>query len=208
MTSPSPSAAAATYTPRAVSDDRRHQILVPVKAFRDAKARLAPELSPIERAALARSMATGVVRAASGLDVAVVCDDDEVADWARSEGATVAWRPERGLNGAVQGAAGEAFSTGAVRVTVVHGDLPLIRSLEWLEACDDPDEVLLVADRHGTGTNVLSVPTAAFQFTYGVGSFARHVAEARRLGLRPVVTEDESLGWDVDVPADLIGLPD
>ena len=36
--------------------------------------------------------------AAGRLPVAVVCDDDEVAAWAARAGATVLWRPGRGLN--------------------------------------------------------------------------------------------------------------
>ncbi len=77
-------------------------VLVPVKAFGEAKLRLAPALSAPERAALARTMATRVVASAAGLPVAVVCDDLEVAAWARELGALVIWEPGRGLNGAVQ----------------------------------------------------------------------------------------------------------
>ena len=76
-------------------------VLIPVKAFRHAKLRLAPALDQPARAQLARAMATQVVRAAGALPVAVVCDDDEVAAWATGEGAQVMWCPERGLNGAV-----------------------------------------------------------------------------------------------------------
>lgn len=191
-----------------MSGQQRNQILVPVKAFRDAKARLAPELAPEEREQLARHMATGVVNAARGLAVAVVCDDDDVAQWARSLNVAVSWQPARGLNGAVQAASSEAFQAGATRVTVVHGDLPLVRSLAWLSTLQSLDDVVVVADRHGTGTNVLSTPTAQFTFHYGIGSFAKHATETERLGLRFTVVHDDALGWDVDEPADLLGLPD
>src|SRR5439155_3251937 len=77
-------------------------VLVPVKAFATAKLRLAPAMAAGERAALARTMADRVVAAASPLPVAVVCDDDEVAAWARERGAIVIHEPGRGLNGAVQ----------------------------------------------------------------------------------------------------------
>ena len=73
-------------------------VLLPVKAFRQAKLRLAPALDGPERAALAREMATKVVRAAHALPVAIVCDDDEVAAWAVTVGASVIWRPGRGLS--------------------------------------------------------------------------------------------------------------
>jgi len=75
---------------------------VPVKAFTEAKRRLAPALPPHERATLARSMADNVVAAAGALPVAVVCDDKDVAVWARQRGALVIWEPERGLNRAVE----------------------------------------------------------------------------------------------------------
>ncbi len=57
------------------------------------------------------------------------------------------------------------------------------------------------------GTPVLSVPTAAeFRFAYGPGSFRRHAAEARRLGLGLRVIRDRDLAFDVDVPDDLVEL--
>ena len=76
--------------------------LVPVKAFHLAKARLAGILGAEERAALARRMATLVLRRPGPLPVAVVCDDEAVAAWATEHDATVLWRPGRGLNPAVQ----------------------------------------------------------------------------------------------------------
>jgi 2-phospho-L-lactate guanylyltransferase len=64
--------------------------------------------------------------------------------------------------------------------------------------------VTLVPDRRDDGTNVVSVPTdAGFAFSYGPGSFRRHAAEARRLGLPVRVLREPGLGWDVDIPDDL-----
>ena len=66
------------------------------------------------------------------------------------------------------------------------------------------DGVTLVPDRRDDGTNVACVPTrAGFEFSYGPGSFRRHGAEARRLGLPLRVVREPSLGWDVDLPSDL-----
>ena len=77
-------------------------VLVPVKAFGAAKARLAPTLDAAGRAQLARVMAARVLAAADPLPVAVVCDDPEVAQWAAAHGALVLPEPGRGLNGAVE----------------------------------------------------------------------------------------------------------
>lgn len=180
---------------------RTTQVVVPVKAFARAKARLAPALALPQRAELARRMAAGVVHAAGPARTWVVCDDEDVAAWAEAEGAAVCWQPGQGLNGAVRAAVLERFTSGATRVVVVHGDLPLIASLDAVDPAGD--ELVLVPDRHGSGTNVVSTPTAAYRFAYGPGSFDRHVAEAARLELPICVVEDASLGWDVDEPADL-----
>jgi len=163
--------------------------------------RLAPALSPAERAALARTMADHVLRAAAPLPVHVVCDDDEVASWATAAGAAVVWTPGRGLDGAVaEGVAGLA-AVGVDRVIVAHADLPHAEALAWVA---DFDGITLVPDRRDDGTNVIGLPAASgFGFAYGPGSFARHRAEAERLGLSVRVLREPRLGWDVDQPADL-----
>lgn len=187
------------------ADPSRHAVLVPVKAFRRAKLRLAPALPAAERAALARSMAAGVLSAADPLPVAVVCDDDEVADWASERGARVIWTPGEGLDGAVRVGVATLAGEGVERVVVAHADLPLADSLSPLAPGDG---VTLVPDRRDDGTNVIVVPAGAgFVFSYGAGSFQRHRAEALRLGLAVYVVREPRLGWDVDVPADL-ELPD
>jgi 2-phospho-L-lactate guanylyltransferase len=182
-----------------------HQaVLVPVKAFAQAKVRLAPAMAPPQRAALAQSMATQVVRSAAGLPVAVVCDDPEVAAWARSLGALVIWEPGRGLNVAVQEGVYQLGAAGAGLVVVAAGDLPLATDLRWVTRFPG---VTIVPDRRHDGTNVISVPPAAgFTFSYGPGSFARHLHEAQRLGLPIRVVHSSPLAWDVDVPDDLVAL--
>ncbi len=179
-------------------------MLVPVKAFAHAKVRLAPALDEAARAELSRRMAERVLAAARPLPVAVVCDDPEVARWAAEHGATVISEPGRGLNGAVTIGVEQLAEAGYAQVIVAHADLPLARSFAWLA---DLDGITLVPDRHDDGTNVVCLPaTCGFEFSYGTGSFARHVAAAVRLGLAPRVLREPSLGWDVDVPADLTGL--
>ena len=178
-------------------------VLIPVKAFHHAKLRLAPALDPAARAELARAMATHVVRAAGALPVAVVCDDDAVAEWATALDVQVIWCPARGLNGAVTDGVADLAGQGMTSAIVAHADLPHALDLSWLA---DRPGVTLVPDRRGDGTNVLVVPTAAgFRFSYGAGSFGRHRAEADRLGLAVRVEHEPRLAWDVDVPADLAG---
>lgn len=176
-------------------------VLIPVKAFADAKVRLASVLTAPERLELAQRMADRVVAAAAPLPVAVVCDDPGVRAWAEGHGARVIWRPGRGLNGAVTEGVASLAADGFDRVVVAHADLPLATHLAWVA---DFEGVTLVPDRHDDGTNVAGVPAGAgFRFAYGQGSFERHRLEAERLGLSVRVVRDAALGWDVDLPTDL-----
>lgn len=176
-------------------------VLVPVKSFGEAKLRLAPALDASDRADLARAMATHVVTSAAPLPTAVVCDDADVAAWARDLGALVVWEPERGLNRAVEAGVARLGTGGARRVVVAHADLPEAGRLEWVARFAG---VTLVPDRGDNGTNVICVPAdAGFTFSYGPGSFSRHGGEAHRLGLPLRVVREPSLAHDVDLPADL-----
>jgi 2-phospho-L-lactate/phosphoenolpyruvate guanylyltransferase len=176
-------------------------VVVPVKDFRRAKLRLAPELDQAQRAELARRMATVVVAAAAPLPVSVVCDSAEVRDWAESEGARVIWTPGLGLNGAVQAGVQELAADGIGIAVVAHGDLPLATRLGWVAATPG---VTIVPDRRRSGTNVLAVPTGiGFRFSYGTGSFDAHRAEGLRRGQQVRIVNDSRLGWDVDLPDDL-----
>lgn len=179
-------------------------VLVPVKAFHQAKRRLDSILSESERERLVRTMAAHVVAACAPLPVAVVCDDDAVAEWAASQGATVLWEPGQGLNGAVGAGVGRLAAAGARWVTIAHGDLPHARGLGTLRPFDG---VTLVPDRRDDGTNVLRLPAQCdFRFAYGPGSFRAHRAEATRLGLAVRVVRNPDLAYDVDLPADVAEL--
>jgi 2-phospho-L-lactate/phosphoenolpyruvate guanylyltransferase len=152
-------------------------------------------------------MATTVVAAAGTLPVSVVCDDPEVAAWAETVGASVIWRPGRGLNGAVTDGVASLAESGYARVVVIHADLPHaidLAAVIGIEGFDAYDGVTLVPDRRDDGTNVVSVPTrVGFEFSYGPRSFERHCIEVVRLGLPMRVVREPRLRWDVDVPADL-----
>ncbi|MGD9703540.1 MAG: 2-phospho-L-lactate guanylyltransferase [Acidimicrobiia bacterium] len=176
-------------------------VLLPVKAFHEAKKRLRPALTDDERARLARWMAGRVVDAAAPHPVFVVCDDLAVARWAESVRASVLWRPARGLNAAV----GDGFATlsgkGYRSIVVIHSDLPLASDLGRFA---DPVVATLVPDHREDGTNVLALPAGIpIEFGYGAGSFHHHLAECRRLGIEARVVHDPFLALDVDTPEEL-----
>ncbi len=176
-------------------------LLVPVKSFDSAKARLAPALGANERSALARELASQVLAARASVPAFVVCDDGDVARWAEHAGATVLWTPGLGLSGAVAEGVARLGARGFDLVVVAHADLPLASDLSGFGT---PGIVTLAPDRRLDGTNVAAVPTSSgFRFAYGPGSFSRHRAEAARIGLACRLVYDSSLAVDIDLPEDL-----
>ena len=128
-------------------------MLVPVKSFSRRSTASHAALSDAERSALARATADRVLAAAPPLPVAVVCDDTEVAGWARSRGALVVWEPGRGLNGAVEAGVERLRAAGVVQVTVAHSDLP--RAVD-LPLVGEHRASRSSPDRYGNGTNVIA----------------------------------------------------
>lgn len=176
-------------------------VLVPVKAFTQAKQRLATVLSPDERRRLARSLADGVLIAAGDLPIFVVCDDHEVREWATTNGARALWTAELGLNGAVDDGVRAIADHGFDHVIVSHADLPLPTSLTSVAR---NGAATFVPDSRRDGTNVMSFPLARIvRATYGPGSFVRHRDAAHAGGLPVEVRVDERLSIDIDVPSDL-----
>jgi 2-phospho-L-lactate guanylyltransferase len=179
----------------------RLAVLVPVKAFSAAKARLSPTIDAPTRAALARWMATNVVEHVRPLPTFVACDDEDVAAWAEGLGAHVLWGPGLGLNGAVDHGVATIAGKGFDHVTITHGDLPLAEPLPDVAVAGT---VVIVPDGRRDGTNVLArpcdVPIAA---SYGGGSFQRHLAAAIGAGVRVSVRADVRLAIDVDTIDDL-----
>ena len=179
-------------------------MIVPIRSFAGALSRLTGILGEPRCRDLMRLMASRVVAAADGLPVHVATDDAEVADWALGLGAAVVRAGRPGLTTAVSAAVDQLASAGVERVVVAHADLALARTLRPAVG----PGLTIVPDRQRDGSNVLCVPAAAgFGFSYGPGSFGRHVAEARRLGLDVTVVEDDSLAADIDHPEDLLALP-
>ncbi len=180
----------------------RPVVLVPVKQFGQAKHRLSEVLSTDERAELARKMAEHVLAAAYPLPCAVVCETKEVAEWAERQGALALERPSLGLNRAVTNGVERLFSLGASEVIVVHSDLPGAREIAELSGYEG---ITIVPDRTKSGTNVICIPHGCrFDFSYGKGSFQRHLDQANRSGFPVrVILDVYGLSLDIDLPKDL-----
>ncbi len=176
-------------------------VLLPVKSFNNAKARLSSVLNAEERAALSRSLAEGVISACAGVPVWVICEDEEVERWASNLGTQVIRNVGTGLNEAAQTGLAALAKEGVKKVLISHADLIFPGDLPSLF---ERDGIILVPDRHNDGTNIIGLPTEIdFSFRYGPGSLKRHKREAERFDLPLSIMKDTKFGFDIDNPDDL-----
>ncbi len=197
----------------------RTAAILPVKRFDHAKSRLGASVAEQPRLELARAMVTDVLLALAQTasierTIVVTCEDSLRAS-AREHGALlVADTPESGQSAAVTLGVQRAISEGIERVLCIPGDCPALDpdELETLlassEAGAEP-EVVIVPDRHGTGTNgLLLTPADAIAPSFGPDSCERHRALALAAGVACRLEHPSSLLLDIDTGADLAALRD
>ncbi len=189
----------------------RTQAILPIKSLPEAKRRLMEELSPGPRRALVEAMFSDVLvalrRAGRIDDVVVVSSDRDAQEIAGGYGAGLLDDDQLGHSEAASLAIATAIESGVDRVVLVPGDCPLLDPGELdalLARSTAPPSVLIVPDRHGTGTNALVLePPNSLTPAFGPGSCERHVSSARLAGTAHEIVEVASLGLDVDTPEDL-----
>jgi 2-phospho-L-lactate guanylyltransferase len=199
----------------------RTAAVLPVKSFARAKQRLGESVADSLRLELARAMVADVLLALSETEAIertiVVTREESVALAARELGALVVKdAAESGQSAAALLGIERALAEGMERVLCVPGDCPALDPLELGELLDgareSPDRdggavVVIVPDRHGTGTNgLLLAPPRAIAPSFGPGSCERHQALAREAGAACSLARPQSLLLDIDTGADLAAL--
>lgn len=187
--------------------------ILPVKSFATAKRRLRDGLESRRREALVEAMFTDVLRSLrrTAVDRIIVVTGSRYAQRiAADHAAVVLTDAETGHNDAAALGINAALDGGADRVLLVPGDCPVLDPQEvdgLLGLPATPPSVLIVPDRHGTGTNglVLSPPNAVSP-SFGPGSAQRHLELARARGASAQIVEVPSLALDIDTPEDLESL--
>jgi len=117
--------------------------LIPAKPYAESKTRLAPALTPEERAALIRRLLVRTVRLAREVvgPVVVVSRDESLLEEMRAEGAWGLVEDTPGLNPALTQAARFAGERGAAGILVLPADLPLLTAA-------DLETILAYVDSH------------------------------------------------------------
>lgn len=189
--------------------------ILPVKRYSTAKTRLAGELAPGTRRALAESMVTDVLMALRRTDavdeVFVVTSEPTAEAIGRGYGATVLVdHVEDGQSAATLIGIAHAIERGAHRVLLVPADCPALDPVELtalLERDIDEPYVTIVPDRHGSGTNALVLmPPNVIEPAFGPDSRSRHEQAAAAVGVPWDIADVETLAIDVDTADDLEAL--
>jgi 2-phospho-L-lactate/phosphoenolpyruvate guanylyltransferase len=188
--------------------------VLPVKRFDDAKQRLDKALSAGTRKVLAEAMVSDVLtalRRAERIEAVVVVTGEHGAEaLARAYDAETIPDDERGHSHAARSGVDWALERGFDRALLVPGDCPALdpREVDALVAggLSAPD-VVVVPDRHGTGTNALLLATPdVIAPSFGPGSRARHEQAAQAAGAQCRIAEPRTLVLDVDTAEDLAAL--
>jgi 2-phospho-L-lactate guanylyltransferase len=187
--------------------------VLPVKGFRDAKQRLSGLLASGSRQALAQAMCADVLaslRRVSLIDAIAVVTGERLAESAALGHGLIVLpdREQRGQSEAAVIGIGYALANDFERVLLVPADTPLLDPVEVDSLIREADErllgVVIVPDRHGTGTNALLLsPPDVIEPGFGPGSLERHVDRARAAGAHYSVERPPALLLDVDTPDDL-----
>jgi 2-phospho-L-lactate guanylyltransferase len=198
----------------------RTAAILPVKRFARAKQRLGASVADPLRLDLARAMVGDVLSAlrdCAAIDLRiVVTSEDSVAAAARYQGAiVVADAAEEGQSAAVALGLERARAEGAQRALCIPGDCPALDPAELNALLVSPAsgpaaeggearEVVIVPDRHGTGTNgLLLAPPDAIAPSFGPGSCRRHRELAAAAGAPWRIERPASLLLDIDTGEDL-----
>jgi 2-phospho-L-lactate/phosphoenolpyruvate guanylyltransferase len=187
-------------------------LLLPIKDLRNAKQRLAGILTPEERFGLAEAMLADTICAVRGVrraDKIFMVTNYDLALGIAEENGWEILREKRQISEShsVDAASRICEDRGVKALLRVPLDVPLVQAsdIDDLLAveCEEP-ALVIVPSRDGMGTNaILRMPPALFPSHFGMGSFAKHVGEAERIGARVIFRRSVRLEMDVDDEADL-----
>lgn len=183
-------------------------LAVPVKSLERTKTRLAPLLSPPERAALSLVMLEDVLDAClaqSGWEVWLISRAEAALEIGARRGARALPEQGRTLLEAIRQV--EARIPGrSSELAVLLADLPFLTAEALTKALSRGARGRVVAAPAGSddGTNLLlRRPPAVIRAKFGRSSFARHRSAAYRAGLTFEEVRLPELTFDLDTPADL-----
>lgn len=188
------------------------EVLIAARGGPSAKSRLAQRLSPEQREALVEAMLGDMLAALAAcpavLTTHVTTPTPALARLAARFGAVVYLEREGGdLNGAFDRTRRRiAAADPETPLALLPGDLPRLEP-DDIERCLEaagPGRLVLTPAAADGGTGALVLQAGVdLPLAFGPGSFGKHLAAARSLGLSTQVVHAPGLSLDLDRPSDL-----
>jgi 2-phospho-L-lactate guanylyltransferase len=188
------------------------EVVIAARGGPEAKSRCRNLVSPADRARLVEAMLVDMLEtclnAPAVSAVHVVTPSVAIGDVAVRCGVNaILEEKSAGLNAAFELARCRIAMRGPkTRLALLPGDLPGLQSQELQRALGlhSEETVVVVPTCNDAGTGALVLAAhVPFDFSFGPGSFRRHIAAAYACRLTPQVLEVPGLSQDLDRPADL-----
>jgi 2-phospho-L-lactate/phosphoenolpyruvate guanylyltransferase len=185
-------------------------IALPVKLLTEAKSRLDPMLTPLERGALTLAMLEDVLDASIGLsgwETWVISPDEAVLEIAVLRGVRPIQEEKPPLGNAVRQVEAEATAAGADALAILLADTPLVTAAALTRALHTLGSVVVAPSADESGTNLLvRRPPGVIRARFGSDSYRKHLETAADSGVPTSVVELPELAFDLDVPGDILTL--
>ncbi|HVF08297.1 MAG TPA: 2-phospho-L-lactate guanylyltransferase [Actinomycetota bacterium] len=183
-------------------------ITLPVKSLADAKGRLDPVLTPLERGALTLAMLEDVLDVTLGLsgwETWVISPDEAVLEIAMARGSHAIEEDRPPLSNAVRQVEEEAEGRLVDTLAVLLPDTPFLTHRALTRALRTLGAVVVAPSLDEGGTNLLvRRPPGCIGARFGHDSYRRHLEAAEEAGAPAAVVETRELAFDLDLPGDIL----
>ena len=183
-------------------------IALPVKSLAEAKGRLDPVLSPLERGALTLAMLEDVLDVTldlTGWETWVISPDEAVLEIAMSRGAHAIEEERPPLANAIRQVEEEAQGRLVDTLAVLLPDTPLVTHQALTRALRTLGAVVVAPSTDEGGTNLLiRRPPRSIGARFGHDSYRRHLQGATEADVPAAVVEATELAFDLDLPSDIL----
>ncbi|MEA2556235.1 MAG: 2-phospho-L-lactate/phosphoenolpyruvate guanylyltransferase [Actinomycetota bacterium] len=187
-------------------------IVLPVKSLSEAKSRLEPLLTPLERGVLTLAMLEDVLdatQALAGWDTWIISPDEAVLEIAVRRGAAPIVEESPSLQAAMAQVDEEAIGRGLDSLAVLLPDTPFVTTSALTRALHTLGPIVLGPATDGAGTNLLvRRPPSVLPARFGPDSYRRHLQGAAEAEIPTSVVELPEIGFDLDLPGDILTVLD
>lgn len=191
--------------------------IIPVSQFSNAKTRLSPFLSPKERENLLKAMLKDITIALKPIvdKIIIISKDNDVLAYAEELELTTLIEEDHkktknlkasdnsGLNLALKQAM-KWSRTKTRKVIILPSDIPLIGKTNIKLLIDYSKKLdFIIVPSKGGGTNTLITKPLAIDMKFGEFSFKKHIEEAEKKKLNPMIHDSFYMALDVNTTEDL-----